>query len=155
MLAATTVAVATGTSFPPTIYPPPVASKGAAMSLCPNASGLEQFTPAAIELARAAATVYGRKSLATDLRDSDRAWWPYVRRMWAAKLPATGSQAVLEQGPAATSGYQVFLKPACGSAIVAKTFIVTIGPAHATCEACRSQLFFVDRRGHALAYYLY
>lgn len=155
MLAATTVAVATGASYPLTIYPQPVVSKGAAMSLCPDASDLEQFKPAAIDRARTEAGLYGRLSLATDLRDADRAWWPTVKRMWRTRGPHFAGQSVLESGLAATSGYQVFLEPACGAAVVEKTLVVTIGPRNENCDACRSQLFFVDRRGRPLVYYLY
>jgi len=125
------------------------------MALCPSAAGLEPFTPAAIELAGTEAGLYGRLSLATDLRDSDRAWWPTVKRMWRTQGKHLVGQSVLESGPAATSGYQVFLDPACGAGIVAKSIVVTIGPFDQNCNACRSHLFFVDRRGRPLAYYLY
>jgi hypothetical protein len=67
------------------VYPPPVKSRGGALSYCPSASGLEKFDAAAEGTARTDSLRYGRMSLTVDLADSDRAWRPTVRTMW--KLP--------------------------------------------------------------------
>ena len=159
LVALTAQAGAQANPYPASVYPSPVASKGQALSLCPSAAGLEPFDAAATSLARKAAGQYVRKSLGTDLRDSDRAWWPTVKRMWKSRTQDVAGRVVLGSEPAADNGYKVFLEPSCGSAIVRRSLIVTIGPDRSGpgphCNACRSSLFFVDRGGRPLAYYLY
>ena len=148
--------------FPPSIYPSPVvAAPGHALALCPNPQGLEPFTSAAARLARRAAASYDRQNLETDLRNSDRAWWPQVRRMWRRGRPVTGltNHVVLGSEPTAQSGFAVFMSPACGTTTLKKSLMVTIGPSQAGsgphCSACNSHLFFINRRGRPLIYFLY
>jgi hypothetical protein len=149
-------------SFPPSLYPPPVpAAPGHGLGLCPNPSGLETFTVRTARLALRVAATYDHKSLDTDLRNSDRAWWPQVRRMWASGHPGKGVafRVVLGAEPTAKSAYAVFMGPACGASTLAKSLMVSVGPRQPVrgphCVACNSQLFFVDRQGRALIYYLY
>jgi hypothetical protein len=142
--------------FPPSIYPPPVHSHGA-VAPCPNADGLEPFTPPATSAAVASAGRYDKVSEAVDQRASDRAWWPQVRMMWRTGKPAKGAENQVVDGsePLSRSGYAVIANAACGHALVSLSLQVTIGPRQMRCDACRSQLWFVDRRGHALLYYAY
>jgi len=48
-------------------YPPPVKSRGGALSYCPSASGLEKFDEAAEGMARTGSLRYGRVSSTVDL----------------------------------------------------------------------------------------
>ena len=146
---------ATSRGFPPSIYPPPVHSRGA-VSPCPNPDGVELFAPSVTRAAVQSARRYDRVSEAVDLRASDRAWWPEVRTMWRTEKPGKGAGPVVDGSePLDKSGYAVIVRSSCGKSLVKQSLQVTIGPPHMRCEACRSQLFFVDRRGHALLYNVY
>jgi hypothetical protein len=145
--------------YPPSIYPPPVHSRGGALAACPDPAGLESFNIAAIVTATVLARGYALISEASDLRDSDRAWWPQVRRMWRGRRPSKGSVGQISgQGPAARSAYSVIVRFSCGQSLVAKSLIVDVGARETHppyCGDCVSQLFFVDRRGHTLIYYVH
>jgi hypothetical protein len=165
-VAALTLLVVTGVAlaavsvdqFPASVYPQPVtATPDHALALCPNPSGLQAFDSKATQIALEAAQAYDRASLATDLRNSDRAWWSNVRKLWSSGHPGAGveQRVVLGSEPAAKSGFAVFMAPACGATTLAKSLLVTIGPPQSPCDACRSHLFFVDRAGRPLIYYLY
>jgi hypothetical protein len=142
--------------FPRSVYPPPVHSRGA-VSPCPNLEGLDLFTPSVTTAAVESASRYDRASEAVDLRAADRAWWPHVRTIWRTGRPGKGveSQVVDGSEPLDRSGYAVIVRFSCGQSLVSRSLQATIGPRHMRCSACRSQLFFVDRRGHALLYYVY
>jgi hypothetical protein len=142
--------------FSPPIYPPPVQSHGA-VSPCPNPGGLEPFSASARSAAVVSAGRYDKVSEAVDQRASDRAWWPQVRMMWRTGKPAKGSESQVVDGsePLARSGYAVIVNASCGHSLVSLSLQVTVGPRQMRCDACRSQLWFVDRRGHALLYYAY
>jgi hypothetical protein len=145
--------------FPASIYPQPVAATpNHGLAFCPNPSGLESFSTKARKAAIQAAKAYDRASLATDLRNSDRAWWPNVRKMWASGHPGAGAKNRVVLGSGTSDGFSVFMRPACGASTLAKSLMVTVGPPQSppnACNACRSSLFFVDRGGRALIYYLY
>ena len=123
----------------------------------PNPDGLRAFTPLVTSAAIASAGRYDRVSEAVDLRASDRAWWAAVQALWHTGRPAKGAEDQVVDGAEALgrSGYAVIVRASCGNALVARSLQVTIGPRHTRCAACRSQLFFVNRRGHALLYYVY
>jgi hypothetical protein len=148
--------------FPASIYPPPVtAVHGHALALCPSPVGLEPFTSKATTLALQAAASYDRRNVETDLRNSDRAWWSHVRRMWRTGRPGKEvvNRVVLGSEPAAKSGFAVFVRPACGAPNLRRSLMVTVGPSQAGpgphCSACNSNLFFIERRGRPLIYFLY
>jgi hypothetical protein len=135
------------------------------LTFCPNPSGLELFSAKARTGAIQAAEAYDRASLALDLHNTDRVWWPNVRKMWASgtagngfTLNGTDMQFVLGSAPVETNGYAVFMGPACGASTLAKSIMVGIGPSPSSgnvCNACRTSLFFVDRRGRPLLSYIY
>jgi len=159
LVAVVVSAAAAAEQFPPSVYPPAVKSHGI-LPGCPNPAGLEAFDASATRLALRGASAYDRESLQTDLRDSDRSWWSAVRAMWRTGKPeqAVTFQVVEGSQSLESSGYAPFVRSSCGRSLVAMSLIVDIGPRETAtqhCEACISQLFFVDRRGHALVYYLY
>jgi hypothetical protein len=148
--------------FPVSVYPTPVKARaGGALAACPNPAGLERFDSTTTKAAVRIAGSYERISLANDLRNSDRAWWPQVRDAWRSGKPSKEAlnRVVYGSGePLARNGYSVIVRFSCGNALVAKSLIVGIGPRQTHppyCDACISTLFFVDRRGRALIYYLY
>ena len=151
------------TSGPPSaLYPPPLkAAPGHGLALCPSHRGLEAFTASSGRAALEAAGSYDRRSLETDLDNSDPAWWPDVRVMWRSGRPQSGlvNHTVVGSVPATRSGFAAFLAPACGDWTLERSLVVTIGPRQSGrgphCVACNSQLFFIDRDGRALIYYLY
>ena len=148
-------------TYPPSVYPPPVPSRGGALAACPNPAGLESFNIAATATATVLARGYARISEATDLRDADRAWWPQVRRMWRGRRTPPGEgvgMGIYRAGPAARSAYPVIVKFSCGQSLVARSLVVSVGARQTHppyCGDCVSQLFFVDRRGHTLIYYVH
>jgi hypothetical protein len=150
--------LAAGSSrFPPSIYPPPVRSRGGALAACPNPAGLQSFTTSATATAKRSASRYLRVSEVADLHGSDRAWWPLVRQSWRSRKPGKGpgAEAALGSEPASRSGYAVIVRYSCGQPLVARSLLVTIGAPNARCVACRSQVFFIDRRGRVLIYFVY
>ncbi len=77
--------------------------------------------------------------------------------MWRKRRPGAQVENEVVDGAErlAKSGYATIVRFSCGQALVARSLQVTVGPRNARCEACRSQLWFVDRRGHALLYFAY
>jgi hypothetical protein len=76
--------------------------------------------------------------------------------MWrTGRSKGMDNQIVDGSEPLARSGYRVIARFSCGQRLVSLSLQVTIGPRHMRCDACRSQLWFVNRRGHALLYYVY
>jgi hypothetical protein len=65
------------------------------------------------------------------------------------------SQVIDGSEPLAKSSYEAIVRSSCGQSLVSRSLQVTIGPRNTRCDACRTQLFFVDRRGHALPYSVY
>jgi hypothetical protein len=141
-------------------YPQPVRSRSGALRLCPSAAGLAPFTAAASAAARSSSLSYGRVSLSRDLADSDRAWQPSVRAIWGGHLPAA-SQDVRIRGVSGgdATPYRVIVRRSCGGALISRSLVVTVGPltqpGETECDACAETLFFVDRRGRALIYFVY
>lgn len=78
--------------------------------------------------------------------------------MWRSGESGQGvdSQVVEGSQPGPHIAFAVIVRYACGSKLLAKSLTVGIGPRYRHgCDACVSSLFFVDRRGRALIYYLY
>jgi hypothetical protein len=141
------------------VYPRAVKARAGALAACPNPAGLEPFNSTTTTLAVHTARAYGHISLSHDLRASDRAWWPQARRKWSAGRPALGRSNVTGTSPLETHGdLSSIIRRACGDALIPLTQlvgIIPIGQERTGCNACRSDMFFVDRRGRALIYYLY
>lgn len=151
------VACAAAVAFPSSIYPPPVKARGGALAACPNPSGLEPFNATARKGAVNVALGFEEVSLASDLRNSDRALWPQVRHAWRARSPKTGRGGLVLAGSAGgrSIAYATVVRYSCGSALVDDSLSVALAPRRRHgCAACVSSAFLVDRRGHALVYWL-
>ncbi|HEX2702825.1 MAG TPA: hypothetical protein VHM72_05275 [Solirubrobacteraceae bacterium] len=143
--------------FPAAVYPPPVKSAGGALAACPNPSGLERFDKRAQDSALRAAGSYGRVSLAVDMRHADRAWWPWLRELWRSDHPAKGatSEVVAGSSRGPKTAYAAVVRYSCGSPLVLRSIAVYLAPRHRhNCDACVASVYFIDRRGHALIYWL-
>jgi hypothetical protein len=154
-------AAAASTPFPKSIYPAPSRARAhGALTFCPDEAGLESFTRAARLRATAVAESYGRISQEADLRSSDRAWWPEVRTMWRSgrTTPAASTEMVDGSQLGAKMGYATIVRHACGEQLVEKSLSVAVGPRQTHppyCDACITSLFFIDRRGRSLLYFMY
>lgn len=146
------------------VYLAPTHSRGGALRLCPSLVGLQGFTRIAVKTARAEVMRFGRVSRSDDLAASDLAWAPAVRAAWDRRghEPGRGPQFVL--GPAAATpvgkqSYGIIVRRSCGSKILSHTLEFTTVPGHpdrpATCDACRTTFFVIDRRDHPLIYFIY
>lgn len=158
VVAMSAVALADAVSFPPSIYPAPVRAKpGAAFTACPNPSGLAPFSKGGILLAERIAAIYGKVSLAADLKHSDRSWWPALRKNW--RLVGKHGRwirfgivrGVQLGGPkmywSAVVGYY------CGRKLLADSLNVFVGRGVLlNCDCNGVNLLFVDRRGTPLVY---
>ncbi len=137
--------------------PPRQAARDSVMALCPNPDGLERFTGTSVGAARRVAARYGDASRAADLAVSDRAWWPQVKRDWARRHSALGHFAVVAYEPAADNrAASAMIARACGKSLVEFTEIVAVRPKRGArrCNACGSELFFVQRRRRPLIYFI-
>jgi len=154
----TSLASGNSSQFPPSIYPQPVHSRGGALAACPSPAGAERFTAAARTAAITIAGRYDRVGEAAELRSSDRAWWPDVRRMWRPDSAARGvaHQVVYGTSVGPKIAYSVVIAYSCGRRLASESLSVYLGPRHRHgCDACISSVFFIDRRGHPLIYYLH
>jgi hypothetical protein len=146
----------------PSVYPAPVpVVHTGALSSCPNPRGLVPFTPTAVHAAAFEAGDYLRVSLAAERRASDRSFWSSIQPRTA------GSRQVSWDGPfaaepasGATGPGHLIIGHACGAPLLRRTETVEIVPLQAddqpqTCLACRTRLFYIDRLGHALLYFVY
>ena len=161
LVAALVVAPAARAKPHDALHPPPVtANPGHAVALCPDPRSLQLFTSVAKRRAAREADAYGRRSLALDLANADQAWWPHVRALWKTRAARKhSSYVVLGSEPATRSGFAVFLRPACGTSTLQRTLMVTVGPSQAGpgphCDACNVHLFYVERRGRPLLWFIY
>lgn len=161
LVAALVSVSAVGAKHLDALHPSPVKAKpGHAVALCPNPSGLQVFTSAALQRAAREADAYERRSLAVDLANADRAWWPHVHALWKTETTRKHSTDVaLGSEPATRSGFAIFLRPACGAATLKRTLMVTVGPSQTGsgphCNACNAHLFYVERRDRPLLWFIY
>jgi len=152
------VATAAGSSqFPPFIYPQPVsAGPGAAFSACPSPVGLERFNTGSTQLAEDVAGTYGHVSLTDDLRNSDRSYWPMLRKTWKQAdggkwlsfSDVRGSQL---GGPKMV--WSGVVGHYCGSKLVTDSLNVFVGRRKLlNCDCNGVNVLFLDRHGRPLVY---
>lgn len=158
--AASWAAGAIGTVFPPSVYPPSMtAAHNGALGRCPSESGVEAFAPALRAHVRPIVATYGRVDEQTDLKNSDRAWWPQVTKLWKLHRGRNTSTLVRKIEPASKSPYALIVRHSCGSNVLGRSLAVTAIPPPAPyakpCSACAITVFFLERRGHPLIYYVH
>jgi hypothetical protein len=146
--------------FPLSIYPPALPGlAGGRFTRCPDPDGLNPATPAAGVRATAAVASLDAARFSTDLRNSDRAYWPQeqadrragsaagqqdARVLYSGPLTSTASSA---DGSAALSRA---IASSCGSRTARDTWLViTAAPVR---PGGQSEFLLVDRRGHMLVW---
>jgi hypothetical protein len=147
--------------FPNSIYPAPLPSATVALGACPNPAGLEPFDQqtqaAALRLLRTLAP----NSLIAVLQQTDRSWWPNVATRSPQVPTGTTATELISAEPASQSPYSILVKSACGAQLLQDSLAVVVGPpgsnspGPAYCDACRATVFFLNRSGHPLVYFLY
>jgi hypothetical protein len=146
--------------FPAWIYPAAVKPRRAvsALSLCPDAAGLEAPGPATPAAAKIVLHRLGR-DFKNDLRVSDRSAWPSLASSWQSGGDRLRARAALSSvrysGPLRSSpGVPAVVKHAiaagCGRLVARSTWVIVYGPAGK--PAHDAAIFFVTRRGHMLFY---
>lgn len=151
-------APAVGSSqLPASFYPQPIpAAGGAAFSACPNPAGLERFKSASTQVAEHVAETYGHVSLSDDLRNSDRSFWPMLRKAWRQ---ADGDEwlSFSDVRGSQLGGPMMFwsgvVRHYCGAELVVDSLSVDV--TRRTLENCDCNgvsLLFIDRRGRPLVY---
>jgi hypothetical protein len=145
------------TRYVAAIYPSPVAGSRAFVPECPSPSGLQSFGSSQQTEARQIATEYGNRSLRVDLHVADRTMWSEIRTRWR-----TGNHqvehsldSVLGVVPAAHESRRgSWVLSSCGAALVGKSLVVIVGPKNLLCVACVTEMFFINRLGHPLLYWV-
>ena len=125
--------------FPARIYPAAIKPRLAvsAISLCPDAAGLEAPGPATPAAAKIVLHQLGR-GFKSDLRVSDRSAWPLLASGWQSGgtglFAPAGRASVRYSGPLRTSaGVPAVVKHAsvagCGRRVALSTWVIVYGPA--------------------------
>ncbi len=144
--------------FPASVYPPAVSQ--AELNLirhCPDPAGLEPLSAAMSTDAWKVVGGLGH-SFSSDLRLTDRVYWPQVQSAWRAGTgKAIEPVHVLYSGPL-ESQHQVFGPPdlsrpvrsGCGNRTARDTWLVVTGQLRE--PGLQSEFLLVDRRGHLLVW---
>jgi len=149
-------------SFPASIYPASVRGRPGAVARCPAPTHLrpaDRLRPRqAISLVRHLHTI----SLADDLQNADRAYWPSLRSGWRhqrtpvdaydGRILLAGKLARL-QGFGVPSTLKGWVRTSCGHAVARASFVVVTGPRRS--PALQVASVMVNRAGHPLVYFVY
>jgi hypothetical protein len=155
-LAAFTLPAVGARGFPAGIYP--LAESAVVTGLvshCPDPAGLAPAGSAVRARTIAVVDDLGQ-SFRSDLRLSDRAYWPQAQAGWrAGTAGASGARQVLYSGPLETrhpeSGTPDLgrsVRTACGNRIARDSWLIVTGQADEPGQ--RSEFLLLDRRGHVL-----
>jgi hypothetical protein len=144
--------------FPVGIYPPPLAHPVLNLvGRCPNPAGLRPLPAGMRSSALAVLDGLGR-SFTSDLRLSDRTYWPQLQASWrAGAARSAGRVHVLYSAPL-ESRHPVFGPPnlaasvraGCGHRTAADTWLVITGKA--SLPGLQGEFLLLDRMGHVLVW---
>jgi len=140
------------------VHPPATKPRASgALGLCPSETGLEHFTTSGVQAAAKIAALYGDIGRADDLAMSDRAWWPRVKELWANGHSPLGRFAVVSDRPLASDrALSAMVKHSCGASLVRFTEVLAVRPTNPTrhCNACGTEMFFIERVHRPLIYFI-
>jgi hypothetical protein len=150
-------------SFSLVVYPSPIPARpSSALTQCPNPKGLVAFTPASITLAvRETSQMTVGEQPATKL-ETDPSFWSSLVTLNSRRTTKSTSQyprqEVIKGVPSAPGATIVAFS--CGKDLVLKTEVIFVVPltsagVRANCNACTAQYYYIDRRGHALLYWVF
>lgn len=137
--------------FPAALYPPARGSNGPALRSCPSDAGLERFTPSTTRDAERIARTYLSSQFAADIAVTDRAWWTSDFNDFT-NGEDLGKHTVTGEAPASKTAAANELARACGATLVNDSLAVTDRPSGYSSFA--GTLYFLDRAGHPLVYYV-
>jgi hypothetical protein len=124
---------------------------------CPDRAGVQR--PTASSRAQTLSVVAGLgRAFSTDLRLSDRAYWPQLRSSWLAGTASSAAAGrVIYSGPleSRNPGYGLadlarIVRTACGDRTARDTWVVVLSRAGE--PGARSEFLLLDRRGHVLVW---
>lgn len=148
--------------YPAAVYPPPTTG-GNPLPACPRGTGLQDFTAASAGVARTIEARYETRSLAADLHDSDRAWWPQIITDWrdhdgparTQPIPILYAGSLSARYPASLGAPdpEPWIAKACGRLVARDSYIIVNG--HARQPGGQGEFVFLKRRGHVLLYFAY
>lgn len=156
---ASTVSARDG-GFSVLIYPPPRSFPNwGLLGGCPSLKGLRLYERSGEGAARTVLLRFGRDSLLSDLRNSDRALWQTIAVDWAqrglSKRPRN-PPIVSHSGTGASAPDARLIRANCGDRILqASTWFSTCPPqTSASCyPALRGQFLLLNRRGRWLVWF--
>jgi hypothetical protein len=151
--------------FPVSIYPTPARLVRSLGERCPNPAGVQR--PPATMASKAAAVIDGLgRSFSSDLRRSDRTYWPQVRASWLAaagnsaapvRVGHRGQVHVLYAGRLESHGAGLraaglagVVRAGCGHRTAADTWLIVTG--QASKPGLQREFLLLDRRGHVLVW---
>jgi hypothetical protein len=152
-------------SYTTAVYPAPIRSRNHnLLKACPSMRGLSAATRAnAGNQAAAVTRQFESVSLASDLRDSDRALWPNIVRDWndgdaragPRDVPILYSARLADHRPRGLGAPnpRTSVTNACGSSLAARSWVVVAGPPNG--PALQGAFVFLVRRSHPLLYFVY
>jgi hypothetical protein len=143
--------------FPATIYPAAGSRRPANVTAhCPNPAGLVTSPPSMRAEAMAVVTGLGQ-SFGSDLKLSDRAYWPLALAQWKSGAPVVTAQSAVDysgplearpaRGPAALPRN---VRTACGNLIARDTWLVIARTTQH--PAAQTDYLLLDRAGHVLVW---
>jgi hypothetical protein len=143
--------------FPSALYPVASSRRGARVaSHCPNAAGLVAPPPSMPAETVAVVDQLGR-SFESDLRLSDRAYWPQALAQWESGAPAaTAAPTVDYSGPLSASpawgpaALPRDVRSACGNLIARYSWLLVASPAGR--PSAQTDYLLLDRAGHVLVW---
>jgi hypothetical protein len=119
---------------------------------------LEPFDAEATQGAVAEAGSYGHDSESSDLANSDPSWQAQVHASWSQNGASNDKIVVGSPRSADSLDAAMIIRHACGDNLVTESIAVPVRPQSANttgCNACAYTVFFVNRGGQPLVYFVY
>jgi RNA polymerase sigma factor (sigma-70 family) len=145
--------------FPASVYPAPVGPVRGGFPQCPSIEGVgprPTLDPAAYA---GIVSDFGRPSLVSDLRRTDRSLWPLVlaadqnppRRAIPQEMPlATDPGSGITVIPATKDDLTRAAASVCGADLVARSVAVQVGSNQAVYDTAEADILVIQRHGHLL-----
>jgi len=150
-------------SFSRVVYPRPVpAKKSSVLTECPNPTGLTAFTTTTSARALRATSQMALGGQRATQQMTDPSFWSSLAtlnpRSVVTPSPQYRRQEVVKGIPSAPGASIV--AASCGEELLAKTQVIYAMPitsmgARTNCNDCTAHYYFIDRRGHALLYWVF
>jgi len=140
-------------SFPASLYPAPIASRGSGLKVCPNPRGIEPFNATTRRALAGVIRTLSASGFLGHLKESDPSWWMGV--FDASKdneLPLPNSTGFESVKPASTASLAPMIAADCGELLVQRSLVVATGDLPRLQATDNPDLYVLDRDGHPLLY---